>query len=82
MKKLKHSGSKIMAILKHPGGGTPVPGLCREQATPCFWHYNNERPNMALGGITPRPGVIALPRESAHGLTVVIVTFPWLLSAW
>ena len=26
----------------------------QEQATKWLWHYNNERPNMALGGITPR----------------------------
>ncbi len=26
----------------------------QEKATTWFWHYNNERPNMALGGITPR----------------------------
>ena len=25
----------------------------REQATDWMWHYNHERPNMALGGITP-----------------------------
>ena len=25
----------------------------QEQATTWLWHYNNERPNMALGGITP-----------------------------
>ena len=26
----------------------------QEQATTWLWHYNNERPNMALGGITPK----------------------------
>lgn len=26
----------------------------QEKATKWLWHYNNERPNMALGGITPR----------------------------
>lgn len=26
----------------------------QENATRWLWHYNNERPNMALGGITPR----------------------------
>jgi putative transposase len=26
----------------------------QEQATQWLWHYNNERPNMALGGITPK----------------------------
>ena len=26
----------------------------QEFATKWLWHYNNERPNMALGGITPR----------------------------
>lgn len=26
----------------------------QEQATKWIWHYNNERPNMALGGITPK----------------------------
>lgn len=26
----------------------------QEKATIWLWHYNNERPNMALGGITPR----------------------------
>ncbi len=26
----------------------------QEQATRWLWHYNNERPNMGLGGITPR----------------------------
>ena len=26
----------------------------QEQATQWLWHYNHERPNMALGGITPR----------------------------
>ncbi len=25
----------------------------REHSTQWLWHYNNERPNMALGGITP-----------------------------
>lgn len=25
----------------------------QEQATKWLWHYNNERPNMALGGFTP-----------------------------
>ena len=25
----------------------------QEQATRFLWTYNNERPNMALGGITP-----------------------------
>jgi len=25
----------------------------RETATRWLWHYNNERPNMAAGGITP-----------------------------
>ena len=25
----------------------------QEKATHWLWHYNNERPNMALGGITP-----------------------------
>ena len=26
----------------------------QEAATQWLWRYNNERPNMALGGITPR----------------------------
>ena len=26
----------------------------QEKATKWLWHYNNERPNMGLGGITPR----------------------------
>lgn len=26
----------------------------QEKATNWLWHYNNERPNMALGGITPK----------------------------
>lgn len=26
----------------------------QEKATHWLWHYNNERPNMALGGITPK----------------------------
>jgi len=26
----------------------------QEQATRWLWHYNNERPNIGLGGITPR----------------------------
>lgn len=26
----------------------------QEKATQWLWHYNNERPNMALGGITPK----------------------------
>ena len=26
----------------------------QEKVTNWLWHYNNERPNMALGGITPR----------------------------
>lgn len=26
----------------------------QEKATKWLWHYNNERPNMALGGITPK----------------------------
>jgi putative transposase len=26
----------------------------RETATEWLWRYNNERPNMAIGGITPR----------------------------
>lgn len=26
----------------------------QKKATDWLWHYNNERPNMALGGITPR----------------------------
>jgi putative transposase len=26
----------------------------QETATRWLWHYNNERPNMALGGITPK----------------------------
>lgn|GEM_PF-3802481 len=25
----------------------------QEKATTWLWHYNNERPNMALGGLTP-----------------------------
>jgi putative transposase len=25
----------------------------QDQATRWMWHYNHERPNMALGGITP-----------------------------
>lgn len=28
-------------------------GEVQEKATAWLWHYNNERPNMALGGITP-----------------------------
>jgi putative transposase len=26
----------------------------RDHATQCIWSYNHERPNMALGGITPK----------------------------
>jgi putative transposase len=26
----------------------------RETATQWLWHYNNERPNMAIGGVTPK----------------------------
>ena len=26
----------------------------QEKATHWLWHYNNERPNMGLGGITPK----------------------------
>ena len=26
----------------------------QDKATSYMWHYNNERPNMALGGITPQ----------------------------
>jgi len=28
-------------------------GEAQEQATEWLWTYNNERPNMAIGGITP-----------------------------
>lgn len=31
----------------------------QEQATRWLWHYNNERPNMGLGGITPRQKLVA-----------------------
>jgi len=30
----------------------------QEQATRWLWHYNNERPNMGLGGITPRQKLV------------------------
>ena len=30
----------------------------QEKATRWLWHYNNERPNMALGGITPRQKLV------------------------
>ena len=26
----------------------------QQKATQWLWHYNNERPNMAIGGITPK----------------------------
>ncbi|MBN9286328.1 MAG: transposase, partial [Gammaproteobacteria bacterium] len=26
----------------------------QKKATDWLWHYNHERPNMALGGITPK----------------------------
>jgi hypothetical protein len=26
----------------------------QDVATKCLWTYNNERPNMAIGGITPK----------------------------
>ncbi|MDD2581496.1 MAG: integrase core domain-containing protein, partial [Desulfuromonadaceae bacterium] len=26
----------------------------QDYATQWLWHYNNERPNMGLGGITPK----------------------------
>jgi putative transposase len=31
----------------------------QDQATKWLWHYNNERPNMGLGGITPNQKLIA-----------------------
>lgn len=31
----------------------------QEQATNWLWHYNNERPNMGIGGITPRQKLLA-----------------------
>ena len=31
----------------------------QEQATNWLWHYNNERPNMGLGGITPKQKLLA-----------------------
>jgi len=31
----------------------------QECATRWLWTYNNERPNMALGGITPRQKLLA-----------------------
>ncbi len=50
MKKSRFSDSHIMAILKQAESGVPV----QEYATRWLWTYNNERPNMALGGITPQ----------------------------
>ena len=29
-------------------------GQVQDYATKWIWNYNNERPNMALGGITPK----------------------------
>lgn len=31
----------------------------QEQVTRWLWHYNNERPDMGLGGITPRKKLVA-----------------------
>ncbi|MCP4126853.1 MAG: transposase, partial [Gammaproteobacteria bacterium] len=31
----------------------------QEYATRWLWTYNNERPNMALGGITPKQKLLA-----------------------
>jgi len=28
-------------------------GLAQDHATQCLWTYNNDRPNMGIGGITP-----------------------------
>ncbi len=30
------------------------PGQVQDYATRWIWNYNHERPNMALGGITPK----------------------------
>jgi transposase InsO family protein len=54
MKKSRFSDSQILAVLKQAESGVPVPELCREFATRWLWTYNNERPKMALGGITPK----------------------------
>lgn len=32
----------------------------RKQATEWLWHYNNERPNMAIGGMTPKQKIAAM----------------------
>ena len=31
----------------------------QEYATKWLWHYNNERPNMGIGGITPNQKLLA-----------------------
>jgi hypothetical protein len=44
-----------MSILQQAEGGVAVSELCRElgMSSAGFWTYNNERPNMGIGGITP-----------------------------
>lgn len=37
----------------------------QEKATNWLWHYNNERPNMALGGITPKQMLHRAAKESS-----------------
>jgi putative transposase len=44
-----------MEVLKRADAGVKVPDLdeVRDFATDWIWKYDHERPNMALGGITP-----------------------------
>ena len=42
----------------------------QEAATDWLWTYNNERPNMALGGITPRQKLsLGMPRDNLQSST-------------
>ena len=53
MKKSRFTDAQILTILKQGENGVAVADLCREHATRWLWTYNNERPNMGNGGLTP-----------------------------
>ena len=52
------TGRSISQFFRHPSGHSRTSCLhleeVREFATQWMWRYNHKRPNMALGGITPK----------------------------
>ena len=56
MKKVRHTDSQILAILKQSEAGTPVPELCREHGMSSATFYNTlDTRQLSVAFATPEP---------------------------